>query len=187
MTDPKGEAVPTYINGLPPHVLLLHVVVVLIPLGALFTVLSATWPIARRKLGFLSPLTCLIALAFVPLTVSAGRSLRGKIDADHANPQITKHLNLATWMLPFAILLFLVSAAVWWLGRKTDEAATAAQTGATGGATTVATRTRTVLPTWVGVAIAVVAVAVAAVNVLQIYRVGDSGAHAAWDYVQKIK
>ena len=70
---------PTQINGLPAHVLLIHAIVILIPLGALFTVLSAVWPAAHRKLGFLAPLACLIGVVLVPVTTNAGEWLEEKI------------------------------------------------------------------------------------------------------------
>ena len=189
---------PTQINGLPAHVLLIHVIVVLIPLGAAFTVLSAIWPAAHRKLGFLSPLACLIALVFVPITTNAGEWLEDKLTANGPNPQIEKHADLGDTFLWFAIGLFVVSAAVWWLGRRyefglfglsdtTDEADAVAGGGATATLTRASTATKQAVPTLVSVAVAVVAVAMAAASVWQLYRIGDSGAKAAWGYVQQLK
>lgn len=182
---------PTVINGLPAHILLIHVVIVLLPLGALFTVLSAVWPTARRKLGFISPLTCLIALVFVPITTHAGDYLRKHLNAFLAQ-RIAHHAHLGHLLLPWVIGLFVLSAAVWWLGRMADSTAQPAAAGAdllapqaslgptSGGGTAVATHTRTALPTWVTVAVAVVAVAVSVVNVVQLVRIGDSGSQAVW-------
>ena len=96
-------------------------VVVLIPLGALFTVLSAGWPAARRKLGH-SPLTCAVALVFVPITTNAGHWLQNRIDPSHANQAIDHHANLAANYLFYAIGLFVISAAVWVLGRRFEFA-----------------------------------------------------------------
>jgi hypothetical protein len=177
--------VPTVINGLPAHVLLIHVVVILVPLGAFFTVLSALWPTARRKLGFISPLTCLIALVFVPITTNAGKFLEEKLGA---SPAIKKHADLGDTLLPWAVGLFVVSAAVWWLGRMADTAANSSASTTpdpgppSGGGTALATRmsTRVALPTWVSVAVAVVAVAVSVVITVQLIRIGDSGAQAVW-------
>lgn len=184
---------PTVINGVPAHVLLIHVVVVLIPLGALFTVLSAVWPTARYRLGIFGPITCLIGLASVPLTTNAGEWLQDKIDAQRGNALIQQHADLGNGFLLFALALFLVSAAVWWLGRKyglslrpaptrDDDVASA---GGTRGRTATALRERSAtkaatLPVWASVLTAVVAVAVSAVTVWQLYRVGDSGAQAVW-------
>jgi hypothetical protein len=188
---------PTVINGLPAHVLLIHVVVVLVPLGALFTALSAVWPAARRKLGFISPLTCLIAFLFVPITIHAGRWLQQREHFTGAlGAAIQKHANLGATFWIYALLLLIVSAAVWLIGRRydfslrpntaaTNATATGGGTGTGGGGTATATRTETrtqaeVLPIWASAVIAVVGVAVAILVTWQLYRVGDAGAHAVW-------
>ena len=49
-------------QGLPTHILLVHAVIVLVPIAALLTVLSAVWPAARRRLGIITPLVGLVAL-----------------------------------------------------------------------------------------------------------------------------
>lgn len=49
-------------NGLPAHILLIHLVVLGIPVAALLTVLSAVWPAARRRLGVATPIIALLAL-----------------------------------------------------------------------------------------------------------------------------
>jgi hypothetical protein len=190
--------VPTVINGLPAHVLLIHVVVILVPLGALFTVLSAVWPAARRKLGFISPLTCLIALIFVPITTHAGEWLRDRLRViQHGeSAALTKHANLGDTFLWFAIALFVVSAGVYLVGRKYDLSLRpstardekAPSDGGTGGGTATATRTQTetrteALPQWASIVVAVIAVVVSAVVTWQLYRVGDAGAHATWNGV----
>jgi protein-S-isoprenylcysteine O-methyltransferase Ste14 len=189
---------PHTIYGLPTHVLLIHVVVILIPLGALFTVLSAVWPAARRKLGFISPLTCAAALAFVPITTNAGHWLQNKIDPSHANQAIDKHANLASNYVFFAIGLFVISAAVWVLGRRfeiamprpagkrADTAPQPVNGGGGGVGTTTATRTqpqatRTALPVWASSLLIAAAVVMSLLAVWQLYRIGDAGAHAVWD------
>ncbi len=188
---------PTVINGLPAHILLIHVVIVLVPLGALFTVLCAVWPAARAKLGFISPLTCLVALVFVPITTHAGKWLRDHLRAQLGdNPAIDKHANLGGTLLYFVIGLFVVSAGVWWLGRTRVmdlRPVTAPADRASAGTTSddgtgTATRTEAAaktLPQWASILVAVVAVAVSAVTVWQLYRIGDSGSHAVWGGIVK--
>jgi hypothetical protein len=189
--------VPTVINGLPAHILLIHVVIVLVPLGALFTVLSAVWPAARHKLGFISPLTCLIALIFVPVTTNAGYWLKNHINANGAlEARILKHEHLASHFFWYVLPLFLVSAAVWLIGRsyefgllavnRADETALPPN-GDVGGPRNgaVATRTRPqtrtkVLPQWQSIVIAVVAVVISAIVVWQLYRIGDAGSRSVW-------
>ncbi len=187
---------PTLISGLPAHVLLIHVLVVLAPLGALFTVLSAVWPAARHRIGIVSPITCAIVVIFTPITQNAGEWLKHKLEQNGGNKAIEKHADLGETFLWYALGLFVVSAAVWWMGRMADSAARTADSepsgsggaASRGGTATIARPdSRTAVPVWVTYAVAVVAVAMSIVVVWQVYRIGDSGAHAAWDYVHKLK
>ena len=188
---------PVKISGLPAHVLLIHAVVVLLPLAAIMVVASAVWPAARRKLGFLSPATALVALVLVPITTHAGEWLEARLPR---SASIEKHAHLGDMLLPWAIGLFVVSAAVWGLGRRydtswraapsadpeQDDAASGAPVGGAsdGGSTATlvrpATTARRTLPVWVSIVVAVVAIAVATGTMVQLYRIGDSGAHAVW-------
>ena len=162
---------PTVINGLPAHVLLLHVVVVLVPLGALLTVLSAVWPAARRKLGFLAPLTCLVALIFVPVTTNAGEWYQHYLEhqAGGPLPAIDHHAALGHTLIWFAIGLFVVSAAGYALGRYSERTAESA------GRAAAVLRSRATT-----YAVAVLSIAVSALAVWWLYRVGDSGARAVY-------
>jgi hypothetical protein len=184
------------INGLPAHVLLIHLVVILIPLGALFTVLSALWPAAHAKLGFITPLTCLIALVLVPITTSAGEWLKRQQNfSGELEQRIQHHADLAAGFVWYALGLFVVSAAVWWFGRVTGlrlrpvpaepEYRTAPTGGGAATTTTVEPRAATAalsrtLPQWAAVTLAAVAVVVSALATFQLYRIGDAGAHAVW-------
>jgi hypothetical protein len=192
------------INGLPAHVLLIHVIIILVPLGALFTVLSALWPAARHKLGFISPLTCLIALIFVPITTHAGEWLKNydltvrQFSGDVA-ARIEKHASLAAGFVWYTVGLFAISTAVWLLGRKYEislmpttkqNEASAVNGGNGAGGTVTATRTKTqpetetqltALPQWASILLAVAAVAMSVLIVWQLYRIGDAGAHAVWE------
>ncbi len=172
----------TEIGGLPAHVLLVHAIVVLAPLGALFTILSVVWPAARRKLGFISPLTCLVVLVLTPVTTNAGEWLEERLTARGPDEAIEKHADLGDTFLLFAVGLFVFSAAVWWIGRMDDRASGEANDAS--GGTAVATRTS--VPVAVRYAVAVVAVLVSVATVVQLYRIGDSGASASWDYVKDL-
>ena len=171
------------INGLPAHVLLIHAIVVLTPLGALFTILSAVWPVARRKLGFISPLTCLIVLILTPITTSAGQWFKDKLQKEGLrSTTLEHHANLGHTFLWFAIGLFVLSAAVWWIGRQDDLAADPSVPAASGGHIATLTRTATAvrIPTGVRYAVMVVSVVVSVVTVIQLVRIGDSGAHSVY-------
>lgn len=150
---------PTTINDLPAHVLLVHIVVVFVPLAAIMLVCSAVWPAARRRLGVITPIVALLALISVPLTTSAGSWLIRRVQPD---PLVRAHAQLGDEMLPWAGGLFLLTAAVWALHHFRDRLAGLR---------------------WLPVAtivVAVLAVAVSVGSVVAVYRIGDSGAQAAW-------
>ncbi|MFJ3303700.1 DUF2231 domain-containing protein [Streptomyces sp. NPDC086549] len=150
------------VNGLPAHVLLVHFVVVLVPLTALALVVCAVWPQAARRLGLLLPLLALASLVSVPLTTQAGEWLESHVDS---NALVRRHTELGDGLLPWALGLFVLAAAVWWTGRESS-------------APTATAKRRSALP--VRVAVAVLSLAVAAGAVVDVYRIGDSGAKAAW-------
>ncbi|MFF5015023.1 DUF2231 domain-containing protein [Streptomyces sp. NPDC001165] len=152
------------VNGLPTHVLLVHVVVVLIPLTALALVTAALWPRAARRLGPLLPLLALIALVSVPLTTHAGEWLERHVDDDAL---VRRHTELGDGLLPWALGLFALAAVVWWAGRRAP-----AEPGQSDG------RRWSALP--VRIVVGVLSLAVAAGAVVDVYRIGDSGAKAAW-------
>lgn len=168
------------INGLPAHVLLIHVVVVLIPLAAAMLVASAVWPAARAKLGFLTPAVALVALIMVPITTNAGEWLQDHLPngIGHSNPKIRHHAALGHDLLPWAIGIFVMAAVVWILHRRFAfgwRPAPRASADATAGGTT----TRA-LPVWVTAVVAVLALVAAVGGVVMLYRIGDSGAQAVW-------
>jgi NADH:ubiquinone oxidoreductase subunit 2 (subunit N) len=148
------------INGLPAHVLLVHIVVVFVPITALLLVLSAFWPEARRRIGVVLPLVALFTLVMVPITSNAGEWLERHIG--FTNARIEKHADLGDQLLPWAIALFVISAALWgtytYFRRKGEQQP----------------------PMLVSIVIMVLAVVVAVGSVVMIYRIGDSGAKAAW-------
>jgi len=154
--------VPDKINGLPAHILLVHAVVVLVPLAALLSVVAIAWPAARRKLGVLVPICALAGLAFVPLATQAGEWLQEHVKE---TPLVEKHTSLGDGLLPWALLLFVLATVFWLL-----DFAPARSWRLPAFATTV--------PARAVVSIALAAVAV--VSVVQVYRIGDSGAKAAW-------
>ncbi|MEW2291167.1 DUF2231 domain-containing protein [Streptomyces sp. NPDC006743] len=151
------------INGLPAHVLLVHVVVVFVPLTALALVLCAAWPAAARRLGVALPLFALVTLVSVPLTTGAGEWLEKHVAS---NALVRRHAELGDGLLPWAAGLFVLAVVVWWAARRT------AASGPSG------TSRWTTAP--VRVAAAVLALVVAGGAVVDVYRIGDSGAKAAW-------
>lgn len=182
---------PTEINGLPAHVLLVHVVVVMVPLAALALLLSVAWPAARRRLGVVTPLLALVALVAVPVTTHAGEWLQRRIPS---SPLIAKHAALGDQLLPWVAGLFVVALAHWVWSRSAGRHAvdpgpagagsgTSTPGATSGGGTAVAERTsvRTERRSPVVTAVfAVLALVVAVGSVWMVYRIGDSGAQAIW-------
>jgi hypothetical protein len=178
--------VPTQINGLPAHVLLVHAVIAVIPLAAAALVVSAVWPAARRRLGVVTPALALVALVFIPITTNAGEWLQDHLPngIGHTSPAIRKHVDLGHGLLPWAVGILVMSALVWWLARRYDlswrsTAAPASDAAASAGPAVPAVPARR-LPRWVPVVVAVLSVAVSVGGVVQLYRIGDSGAQAVW-------
>jgi hypothetical protein len=160
---------PGEVNGLPAHVLLIHLTVVALPTAAAATVASAAWPAARRRLGVGTPLIALIALICVPITVSAGQWLYDRV---HHNARIDRHYQLGHQLLPWAIALFLVAAIEYaWFqyGVPRLEAANGQTATRSGFGTT----------SLIAVVATVFALVVGVGSVVQVYRIGDSGARAA--------
>ncbi|CAM5702804.1 hypothetical protein [Streptomyces afghaniensis 772] [Streptomyces afghaniensis] len=160
---------PHLINGIPAHVLFVHVVVVLVPLTALCLILCAAWPSAMRRFGIALPILALVSLVSVPLTTQAGEWLERHVDS---NALVRKHTELGDQLLPWAVALFVLATAVWWTYRRA-AARTPEAVESTGRA--VAT---VHLPLRVAAATLSLVIGVGAG--IQVYRIGDSGAKAAW-------
>ncbi|MFF4585144.1 DUF2231 domain-containing protein [Streptomyces sp. NPDC001388] len=159
----------TVVNGLPAHILIVHFVIVLVPLSALAVVAGALWPGAARRMGIVLPLLALVALASVPLAAEAGEWLEEHVDS---NALVRRHAALGDGLLPWAAGLFVLATVIWWTtrGRAATEAAPGKRSRSTG------SRSATV----VRVAAAVLSLVVATGAVVDVYRIGDSGAKAAW-------
>lgn len=141
------------INGLPAHVLLVHVVVVVLPLSAGAAVLASVWPAAQRKLTFLVPLGAVVGMLAVPLTTAAGTSLAAHL----GNPAfIAHHRSLGQQVLPWALALALTTTGQWlYLRRRSTRGA------------------------W-GLALGALVVVSAVGTAVIVALTGDAGARAVW-------
>jgi len=162
----------TVVNGLPAHVLFVHFVIVLVPLSALALVVCAAWPRGARRLGLLLPVLAFVALASVPLATHAGEWLEQHVGSD---PLVRKHAELGDGLLPWALGLFVFSAVVWWTARRSAPA-TDGTASATDGSANASWSSSALLRG----AVVVLSLAVAAGAMVDVYRIGDSGAKAAW-------
>jgi hypothetical protein len=191
--------VPTFVSGLPIHVLVVHAVVVLIPLAVLGAVVIAVWPAARHRYRW--PVLGLTAVGtiFVPVATETGDGL------EHSLPEsalISAHTQLGDQLLPFAAALLLVVAGL----AAVDRVATPTGSGTAGRHSTPERQTtpdREGTPERTGTATAVVAdrtwvrpvalvlsvltVVLGVAAAAQVVRIGDSGARAAWSDTQYVQ
>ncbi|SEO28936.1 DUF2231 domain-containing protein [Actinacidiphila rubida] len=161
------------INGIPAHPLWVHAVVVLVPLSALVLLLCAAWPAVMRRAGVALPLLALAALVSVPLATQAGEWLQEQVPETAA---VERHTEMGDGLLPWSIGIFVVSMVLWVAHRglfrrlvpnHADRAGTWMDHVAS-----KATALRAVS--------VVLALVVGAGAVVQVYRIGDSGAKAVW-------
>jgi hypothetical protein len=159
------------VNGLPTHILLVHAVVVLVPISAALLVAAALWPAARRRLGLATPVVAVLTFLTIPVATQAGEWLQARVPDTEL---VREHAEMGNTIIPFGLALVLLAALVWWRGRRTDLAWRPAGPG-----TALAAELRTGRDT-VAVLVAVAAVLVAVGAVVQVVRIGDSGAKASW-------
>ena len=148
----------TTIAGLPAHVLLVHAVVMLAPLTALLEILCALWPAARRRLVWLVLAFAVVTTALTLITANAGEWL---YDRERHHPDILNtHADRGGWMTYFSIAMLVVSIVlvlVHW--RESRSAKPGMGTN---------------------LAVAILAIGVGAASIVQVVRIGDSGARSVW-------
>jgi hypothetical protein len=146
------------ISGLPAHVLLVHALVVLAPLTALLEILCALWPAARRHLVWLVLALAATAAALTPITTDAGEWLYGQ--ERHHRDILNVHADRGGEMIYFSIALLVVAVVLALVHRREVRAAAPGPV--------------------VNVAVAVVAAVVGVAAIVQVVRIGDSGARSVW-------
>jgi hypothetical protein len=144
------------INGLPAHVLLVHLIVVLAPLTAALAILCAVWPAARQRLVWLVLALAVVTMIATPLTTEAGEWLEDKVGE---SPAVEAHAALGDTMLYFSIALLVAAALLAFLHVR---------------------ESRATVNTVVAVVVAAIVVLASVATTVQVYRIGDSGSRAAW-------
>ena len=171
------------INGLPVHPLVVHAVVVLLPLAVLGTIAIAVRPGWRLSYGPFVVAAAAVATVLVPVSTSSGEALEERVGDPGS------HAELGDQLIWFAVPLLVLALALVLLERRhvRDAARAGADrdrrhrlrehgghrgpaTGSESRATGSTART----------VVAGLAVLVAIATGVQVYRVGDSGARAAW-------
>jgi hypothetical protein len=136
-----------------------HAVVVLLPAAVLGTIAIAARPSWRRRYGVLVLGVAAVATALIPVATSSGEALQRRV----GNPG--EHAELGDQLIWFALPLLVLVAALVVLDRR--HAPRPVEGSRDGAVTAVRT-------------VAVLAVVAALATGVQVYRVGDSGARAAW-------
>ncbi|MDT7614264.1 MAG: hypothetical protein QOF00_1711 [Pseudonocardiales bacterium] len=171
----QAELMPTFIGALPVHVLVVHAVVVLVPLSVLGAIVVSLWPAARRRYGWLVVGVAVVATACIPIATSSGEGLEHRLPR---TPLLEVHTHLGDQLLVFVagMLVFLVAFMVIHqragrLGRREGP----------GTMTGPAAPPRLAGPMRIVAGVlAALTVVLAVVSAVQVYRIGDSGATAAW-------
>jgi uncharacterized membrane protein len=138
------------VNGLPLHPLVVHAVVVLLPAAVLGTLAVAVRPAWRERYGVLLLLVTAVATLMVPVATSSGEELEARV----GDPG--QHAALGDQLLWFSGALLAVVAVLVLAPRFMSVGVTGLRV--------------------IGGLAAIAALACA----VQVVRVGDSGARAAW-------
>jgi uncharacterized membrane protein len=172
--------VPDFVGGLPLHPLVVHFVVVLLPLAVLGSILTAVWPVVRRRFGWLAVAAAAAGTALTPIATSSGEFLEGRLGT---NPGIEEHARLGDMLFWWALPLFLAVTALMVLHHRTEKAARAPEVDPAGGG--VATETKRATGTSIAMLVlAVITVGLAVGTGIHTYRVGDAGARTVWEFVE---
>jgi hypothetical protein len=147
-------------------VLLVHIPVVLIPLGAA-GVVAMLWPRVRPMIGWWVCGLLVIAGIATQLAIESGKSLREYV---HRTALVREHVHIGENIRPWLLLMFLALVGV----MIVDEMIKRREEPATG---------RDPLRI-AGVALSALAIVFSAVSVYWIYRIGHSGSKAVWHATQ---
>lgn len=148
--------------GLPLHPLVVHAVVVFVPLSALGAIAIAVSVWIRRRYGWLTAAFALVGAGSTLVAQQAGAHLYETFPRPTA--EMTSHMEIASGLLPWVVLLFVGAAAVTVLQFLIDRADAAPKPWQR-------------IATWVGMALSVVAGVGATI---QVVRAGHSGSTAVW-------
>ena len=158
---------PESVLGLPLHPLVVHAVVVLLPLAALFVGLAAVLPRFRRWARWMPLAFAAGAFVVTPVAASSGESLQAKVMSEQLTQAqldvIHQHVTLGNLLVPFSTALFVVAAAMYWIDWRKPS-----------------------WPAMVGKSLPALAVLAAVGSVVMLGIIGHSGASAVWTQVQSL-
>lgn len=102
------------IFGLPAHVLLVHIPIVLIPLAAIGA-LGVLWEPWRRRFGWATAVILMVAGIFTQLAISSGETLKGELEK---TALLRAHTSIAEDIRPFLLLFFIALVAFLYFERR---------------------------------------------------------------------
>jgi uncharacterized membrane protein len=155
------------INGLPVHPLVVHAVVVLFPLAILGAVAIVFRPDWRERYGVLVVGIAGLATLAIPVATSSGEALEHRVGSPG------EHAQLGDQLIWFALPLFVLLAAFVWVNRIAGTAWRLDRSKTSG---LVRSLSKGPGHRWFAGLLVISALATG----VQVYRVGDSGARAAW-------
>jgi hypothetical protein len=180
---------PETLFGLPTHILLLHVVVILLPVAAVAAVGVALVPPFRHRYGLAVVVFTFVTTLFVPLTSQAGEALAARLPND---PSIVRHGAIGQQVVIWAAVFGLCLAAVVALDLLRRAGAPAEELTAT--ERWAVARLSGAPPEepahWTGTALTIariLAIAAAIGVTVMVIRAGHSGAQAVWDHYPDLK
>ncbi|WP_419819089.1 DUF2231 domain-containing protein [Glaciibacter flavus] len=153
------------INGLPLHILIVHVVVIVVPIAAIVVLVAAVWPRARRWLGLVTPILGIVAALVVPLATQAGAWLEDRL---RSAPLIEKHAALGDTLWPWTLALAILSVVLYVWYRAVDKRPTDAPPSRS-------------VRRLVAIVLAVAAVVVVPTGITLTVLIGESGSRAVWE------
>jgi uncharacterized membrane protein len=174
---------PVTINGSPTHVLIVHVVVVLLPIAVLASLVLVLIPATRRAFAVLTLLVAAVACLAIPFAFVSGKQLERRLPP---NPLIARHVQLAHELLPLAAVFGVVLAVFVVVDmvkrshsgllndfeRRLKPFRSGSHSPVPSTSSSRLVRAHRVC--------ASLLVVLAVLTGIQVYRVGDAGAKAAW-------
>jgi len=156
--------------GLPAHPFLVHIPVVLIPLGALGAVLML-WPRLRHAIGWWVCGIVVVAGITTQLAISSGQSLEAYV---RESDLVREHTRIGENIRPWLLLMFLALLGVMLIDVAMHRRAASSEERPAG---------RDVLQI-VGITLSALSIVFAGVSVYWVYRIGHTGSKAVWHPTQ---
>ena len=156
--------------GLPAHPFLVHIPVVLIPLGAIGAVLMV-WPRLRHAIGWWVCAIVVVAGIVTQLAISSGQSLEEYV---RESDLVREHTRIGENIRPWLLLMFLALLGVMLIDREMSRRAARSEGQPQG---------RDLLKI-AGIVLSALSIVFAAVSVYWVYRIGHTGSKAVWHQTQ---